>query len=106
MTYHNVRRHPNERSSGKGCDLPKCLPTLTGFGSDPDACERTLKKICHALQVCISVDFALDLRSGEHLHQVLTLCSRGIPGNPSYVGVPLTELTDRIQSHTTFRTTQ
>jgi hypothetical protein len=32
-------------STGEGCDLPQCLPTLAGFGRHPNSRKRALKEV-------------------------------------------------------------
>jgi hypothetical protein len=57
------------------------------------------KKSPHAVQVGIRAEFALFFRPIEHAHKRLALHSRSIPSDPGDVGIPLTELADRIESH-------
>lgn len=50
----------------------------------------------------IWVEFALLFRSGQCQHQSVTLRSRWVAGNARYLGVSLSELTDRIEPHAAF----
>jgi hypothetical protein len=84
----------SKRGSCNGCDIPKRLPTLTGFGHHPDSSQRAFEEVRHTLYVCIGAKFSLGFCPTKHPHQAISMYSRRMTRYTRYIGIPLTELAD------------